>query len=505
MAITSTSLDYTDKDFAALKSRLEKLAKSAFPNWTDFTTAGFGNFNIELMSHIGDIFSFYQDAQAAETRWSTAQRRRNILALCKLIGYKPKNAKASRVTVTLTLNDIPAADVVFASGTVVRTGGTNASIPFELIQDYTIGANADPPSIEAVAAHWESVTETFPTTGKANQEITLGRRPFIEEEYLEVTDAQGSYTLVDSLLGSGSTDKHVTVLVDHNERAVLRFGDGVNGAIPVGSITVSYKIGGGELGNVEPNTITNIDGTFVDALNNPVIVSVTNAEKAKDGADAETVAQIRENAPASLRVVGERTVSREDFEIRAMAIAGVARALMMTSNEDVGIPENSGRLYIIPVGGGSPTQDLKDAVLTQVTVTYPCTLTFNVGVYDPVYTVVNIFARVYLRAGYSNATVKANITAALTSWFALNNPDGSKNTNVDFGFYVKDANGDPANEIPLDEMQSVVRSATGVRKLGDVSSDFLVNSKHADLTIAANAFPVLGTITLINGDTGVVM
>ncbi len=83
--ITPSQLDYTDKDFVSVKSRLEKLAHSAFPTWTDFTTAAFGNFNIEMYAHVFDILGYYLDAQAGETRWSTAQLRRNVLSLVKLI------------------------------------------------------------------------------------------------------------------------------------------------------------------------------------------------------------------------------------------------------------------------------------------------------------------------------------------------------------------------------------------------------------------------------------
>ena len=502
MPITPTQLDYTDKDFISIKARLEKLAHSAFPTWTDFTIAAFGNFNIEMFSHVGDVLGFYLDAQAGETRWSTAQLKKNVLSLVKLINYQPKTATAGKVTATLTLAAPPVGDVFFPADSIVKTAA-NPQVRFALVDDYEILAGADPPTVEVTGANWVTREEAFAPTGKPNQAIILGSTPFLIEG-LTATDAQGTYTVVDSFLDSKSTDRHMTYTVDSNQRATLRFGNGTLGVIPVGTINVTYHTGGGAIGKVAVGTVTQIEGSFTDSLNNPVSVSVTNAAESTDAAEAESTAQIKENAPRSLRAV-RTTVSREDFEIHAEEVNSVARALMMTSNEDIAIPENAGRLYVIPVGGGMPTQDLKNAVYTMVKTTKPCTLTFNVGVYDPVYVTITIFARVFLAAGVSSATAKASINAALAAWFALTNPDGSKNTQVDFGFNYKDVDGQPVNELALSTLMKIVKDAPGVRKIGDVSSDFLVNSKHSDLSIASNAFPILGTVTLVNGDTGNVM
>ena len=64
-------------------------------------------------------------------------------------------------------------------------------------------------------------------------------------------------------------------------------------------------------------------------------------------ADRQTVASAKLLAPESLRAL-TRSVAREDFEINARRLSGVARALMLTSNEDPTIAENTGILYVIP-------------------------------------------------------------------------------------------------------------------------------------------------------------
>jgi hypothetical protein len=75
---------------------------------------------------------------------------------------------------------------------------------------------------------------------------------------------------------------------------------------------------------------------------------------------------------------------------------------MLTSNEDPTIAENTGILYVIPQSqapGAMPTPALKNLVLQQVTEVYPCTLTFQVSVQDPVYKTVDVAARIFLFGG----------------------------------------------------------------------------------------------------------
>ena len=47
MNLLPEAVDYTDKDFDALRTRLIQLVKSVFPDWTDFEVASFGNVLIE--------------------------------------------------------------------------------------------------------------------------------------------------------------------------------------------------------------------------------------------------------------------------------------------------------------------------------------------------------------------------------------------------------------------------------------------------------------------------
>lgn len=500
MAILPANLDYTDKDFDSIRARLISLLGSVFTDWTDHEVASFGNILLESFAWVADVLLFYQDNQAEESFLPYVKLRRNALALAQQLGYEPNGASAATAEELFTLSTVPVNDVTFPAGTVVKTREIGNVIEFQLLSDLTIPAMTDPPQAFGTVENSSNVQDVFASSILPNQEFELTGVPYLDGSS-NVVASNGAYTEVDNFLSSTSTDRHYTISVDENDRASMRFGNGVNGEVPTGTITNDYKTGGGASGKVEENTITQIVGSFTDSLGNPVSVVVNNPEAASGGSDRETVAQIRQNAPASLRVLN-RTVAKEDYEIGAEAVPGVARALILTSDQAGGIPENRGFLYVVPDGGGTPSQALKDAVIAAVTVTKPNTITFRVTAEDPNYLEVDVYVVAYFNEGYTPANGAAEIRSVLEDYFEITLPDGTKNPTVDWGFNLKDVDGNPAGEIPMDDLLYTVKNASSVRKVSDQPNGFTLNGEHADLDIALFEFPVLGTVTVVDGDTG---
>jgi len=493
MTILPTNLDYTDKDFDSIRSRLINLVRSAFPDWTDFNIANFGNILLELFAFTSDVLLYYQDNQSRESRISTAQLRKTMLGLAKLVNYTPQGASAATAELTLTLGAVPTGSVTINAGDTFRTQEISNPVVFQALSTVTIPAGTNPPSIIFEVENSSPSSQSVASNSLANQEYQLDDSPYLDDS-MTISADNGAYTQVDDFLDSESTDRHFTVVVDENDRATVRFGNDVNGAIPQGTINFTYKTGGGTDGNVNPGTIVRADSAYTDSFGTTVQVSVTNLSAASGGANRQTVESIRELAPLSLRTLN-RTVAREDFEINALKVSGVARALMLTSNERETIPENQGELYVVPTGSGTPTQTLKDAVETQVTETYPCTLTFIVNMEDPTYLTVNIQVSVYLSSGASAATVDAAIRANLAAFFDLENSDGSTNENIDFGYKID-------NELAYSNIYNVIRDTTGVRKINDSPGSLTINDESSDLSVEPYEFPILGTVTILNAETG---
>lgn len=504
MPLIRPSLDYTDKDFDALRARARDLISAAFPEWTDDNVANFGNILVDLFCFIGDGIGFYQDKQARETRWTQATQRKNLLSIIKLIGFQPAGATAATAEETFALPAPLPGSVTIPKGSKVSTLEVTAPIRYQLLEDLIIPAGAT--TATATVEHSEFQRDVFASNGLANQSFTLTRTPYLDGSAV-ITAANGVFTQVSNFLRSTSTDRHFVVVVDQNDRARIDFGNGINGAIPLGSVSADYKTGGGIAGRVDAGTLRKLVGSFSDSLGNPANISVTNVLKSEGGTDRQSNASIRQLAPESVRV-SDRSVAREDFEIVARKVTTVSRALMLTKNEDPAIPENSGILFIVPPGSGTAPQATIDAVRAKF-VEFPHTSTFQLAIQSAAYLVVNVTARIHLAKGITTpetrAQVKADVIAALGTFFADADDEGIPNTAIDFGFNMKDVDGNPAGSLALTDVLNVVRDTTGVRKIDPSPSGFLLNGVHDDLPIANKEFPKLGTVTLIDADRGVAL
>ena len=275
MNLLPEAVDYTDKDFDALRTRLIQLVKSVFPDWTDFEVASFGNVLIELYAFVGDVLTFYQDNLARESRLVTATQRRNVMALAQMLGYRLQGARAATAELAVTLTRPPTANVVIPAGTVVRTQEVTEPVRFQLLADALISAGQVPPTATVIAEHSRPHQQLAEARGLKGFELLLDRAPYLDGS-AEVSTPTGAYTEVDSFLDSGPNDRHFLVRVDQNDRASVRFGDGRNGLPPTGTVTVRYKTGGGTGGNVDAGRLVVIEGAFMDVHGRPVQVSVTS-------------------------------------------------------------------------------------------------------------------------------------------------------------------------------------------------------------------------------------
>jgi Baseplate J-like protein len=130
--------------------------------------------------------------------------------------------------------------------------------------------------------------------------------------------------------------------------AIVQFGDGVEGAtLPTGqnNIIANYRVGIGAAGNVAAGSIT----TLVDR---PMGVSgVHNPMAATGGQDAQSVDDIKANAPLSVLTLG-RAVSITDYQNLAANFAGIAKAFAIWIPNGV----NRGVFLTVAAAGGAQLQ-----------------------------------------------------------------------------------------------------------------------------------------------------
>jgi len=289
-----------------------------------------------------------------------------------------------------------------------------------------------PPNLLALrtntAAAIQAETIQFETLGGSNggrdQVFTLSETPVLAGSLdLQVDDGQGfeSWTEVNDFFGSGPDDK---VFVLNRTSGEVRFGDGVNGAIPAGNETSpnanilarSYRVGGGKRGNVAAGKIK----TLVSSLDGIDLSGVSNLLAAVGGQDEESLDDARKRAPLALKSQS-RAVTLEDFEQLSMQAANIKRAhaiaLFHPAFPNVKVP---GVVSVIVVPDSDDAAPMPAEGTLRAVCDYLDTrrlLTTEVYILPPEYHLVCIRADVIAQDTADLAEVKTGIETVLLSYF----------------------------------------------------------------------------------------
>lgn len=125
-----------------------------------------------------------------------------------------------------------------------------------------------------------------------------------------------------TLFGHDADDQVFKTTIADDDTMTVQFGDGETGArLPSGrsNVVAAYRQGTGQAGNVNANSLT----TLLDRPRG--VKAVSNPDPAAGGAEPESMAAARGNAPNTVRTFG-RIVSLRDFEDAAREFAGIAKA-----------------------------------------------------------------------------------------------------------------------------------------------------------------------------------
>lgn len=235
---------------------------------------------------------------------------------------------------------------------------------------------------------------------------------------------------VPNLAGSGPASRHYTV---DRLTGTVRFGDGQRGMIPprgTANVVMTYRCGGGAHGNLGPAAVVQL-GTPV-----PGLATVTNPVPADGGADAESLAAVRERGAQVLRHRG-RAVAAGDVAWLARQAAGtrVARAVCLP-NVDATLAPSPGWLtvLVVPAGPGPaprPTPGLVGEVAGYLAERCGVPLTGpgpgRINVVGPDYVQVAVDADVVPRHLAEADLVTARMVAALDAFLhpVTGGPDGT--------------------------------------------------------------------------------
>lgn len=471
-------VDYTRLSWKDILADMADQIPGICPEWTDYSPSDFGMTILQLISGGLDKLSYRVDLAMNESSLETAVLRESIYRLAKMIDYTPSPSVSSSVDMAF----VASAAVTIDKGTKISTLGspTTSAVFFETVEELIIPGPA--PFIGVVSAiQGETINETIGSSkGTSHQTFNLTKSPVmynaIGETSLVLTVVDGGipeiWTEVETILDYGPTDKVFEVDINSAGSLTIIFGDNRNGKIPVqgtGNIQATYRIGVGLLGNVPASTIK----ALVSSI--PLVIGVTNGLAASGGANAESLEDIKRNAPRSLRTVW-KAVTAEDYKTLAESKVGVAKAyavcgIITYSSEYLPV-----LLYIAPTGGGIPSAELKEE-LTDFFAERQM-LCSETTVLDPDYVSVNVELLVTVQPHYLNSDAKTRVTAKITEYFSFDN--------VDFGY-----------NIWMSDFLSQLESVIGVDHTDVIQlyrDDETVG--YGNVTVDVKEIPQLGTLVV---------
>jgi hypothetical protein len=346
------SVDYTNRDFFALREALIARVKNRVPEWYGNDANDFGVALIEAFSYMGDVVNYYTDRVANENFLETATQRSSILALARNYGYLPAGYRSASLSVSFT-NASTTADLVVPAGTQLRgsvsVGDSVYQVIFTTTEDALVLRTTDsvsPPTI-ITATHGEQVALRTASgyssdgellgysTGTPAQSYVLKENQVVDnsvEVFVKSGNVYEPWVYVSNLTDFGPNDAVFTLNTDDENYVSVVFGDGVSGAIPPlhFELRAKYVVGGGVVGNIPELTSLTVyrlpTGTLTSVVEAVVgnITAITTTVGV-GGGDPESIESIRALAPRAFSALN-RAVTLRDYSTLALLSSEVGKA-----------------------------------------------------------------------------------------------------------------------------------------------------------------------------------
>ena len=511
-------LDYTGIERESLLIRAQRLFTQVNPYHEDYSSNFPENLLLESTVSIVDMIRAVMEQRVRQCYWSTVTERRAAARLGRVSWFQLTGASASTVDFVFTAVGAVAISrsVVLPAGTRVRSTDPNKPLTYRTLVEVTKPAATAAVSVAAENADVQS--ESFASTNAPNQEYTVPYEPYIDGT-AAVHDDGGSYELIDSFLGPksdgtavGSTDRCCVATMNDQYCLVIRFGDGITGAIPQGTVVIDYKTGGGSIGAVDANVTWQVESTIVDSMGAPVSFVVSNAVAAVPGIDVMTIGEAKVLGPLSMRTIN-RCVNEDDFEYVARLVPGIARAALVNRSRDTAIQENCAKLLLIAFGTQYASGYYAPAAATTAQISavtaliaqsgrYPALMGVAVDVLSAGYLDVTIEVRVNIAHSYTPAQVAANVRSVLQDFFSVAIDDKTANPLIGFGYELVDSDGIVNQTLEWSAIFDAIFNAAGVRAIPYGADSLLLNGAPMSVVVPTNHFPRLSTIVIRNWDDG---
>lgn len=340
--------NFSELDFDTIRASLIQYlsTQEAFAGF-DFKGTAI-NALVNLLAYNTQYNAFYLNMHASERFLSTAQRRENVVAIAKNLGYTPNSSKGGTTTLILrlppsTTENIPTY-ITVPKHTVFTCSNEEESFTLYTEEAYTLPlVNVSPAGQQEVKQYLGPVkvfegkkfTQTFVMSEDQNGFILPNKD--VQRDKILVMVTEGSVTeewVIGNDVTQISNSKVYFIEEVIGQKTKVYFGNGIVGARPTAgaSVQITYFTSRGSAANGAS------DISKSDSVPGSTDIIIMNSLTAKisSGVDIESVESIRANAPL-LFASQNRAVTTDDFKvlIKSKILPGVHSISCWGGEEDI--------------------------------------------------------------------------------------------------------------------------------------------------------------------------
>ena len=368
--MASNKLTVSDLDFDRIKDNLKTFLRNQaeFSDY-DFEGSGF-SILLDLLAYNTHYLGFNANMLANEMYLDSADIRKNIVSIAKMLGYTPTSAKAPTASIDILINNASGASVTMDKGTVFTTSVAGTSYQFVTNASHTLTPLNGVYRFSSIPIY-EGTLTTFKytvNTSDPDQRFiipspnadTTTLRVQVQNSSSDSTTA--TYTLATGFTSLDSTSRVYFLQEVEDGKFEVYFGDGVVGrALSDGNIVILEYV-------VTNKTEANGASTFAlsGAIETFSDVTITTVSSAQGGAEPQSKESIRFNAPLQY-ARQDRAVTTGDYETLVQELYPNAQSVSAWGGEDDETPVYGVIKIAIKAASGSTLTDAtKQSIVAQL-------------------------------------------------------------------------------------------------------------------------------------------
>ena len=368
--MASNKLEVSDFDFDNIKANLKTFlrSQSEFQDY-DFEGSGF-SILLDTLAYNTHYLGFNANMLANEMYLDSADIRKNIVSLAKMLGYTPSSVRAPEASIDILVGDGTGSSITMTKGTAFTT--TVDGTTFQFINNADIVTTpvngvyrfSDVKIYEGTLVTFRYTVDTTDTDQKFIIPSSLADTStlVVKVQTSSNDTTTNTYTLATGLATVQSTSKVYFLQEIEDGKFEIYFGDGVIGsALTNGNIIIlEYIVTNVEAAN---GASTFTASTTISGFSNLTITTNSNAQ---GGTTAESKESVRFNAPLQYSAQN-RAVTTSDYESLVQSLYPNALSVSAWGGEDDETPIYGTVVIAIKAASGSTlTNATKQSIVTQL-------------------------------------------------------------------------------------------------------------------------------------------